>query len=78
MEPKFAYAWLHAHFAFYLIFSKMLLWNSLTSILAWRCSTSSSSKTNLLKPLTGLGPLGQKITSIADHGPLSKSKVIFG
>ena len=29
MEPNFAHAWLHAHFAFYLIFSKMFLWNSI-------------------------------------------------
>ena len=46
----------------------------LTSIIVLRCSTSSSSKTNLLKPLTNviLDPLGQKSTSITDHGP-SKS-----
>ena len=37
---------------------------------------SSSSKTNLLKPLTNviLGRLGQKITGITDHGPLRKSR----
>ena len=52
----------------------------LTSIIALWCSTSSSSKTNLLKPLTNVifGPIGQKTTSITDHGPLSKSRSIFG
>ena len=29
MEPSYAHAWLHAHFASYLIFSKMFLWNEL-------------------------------------------------
>ena len=29
MEPNFAHAWLHVHFAFYPIFCKMFLWNGL-------------------------------------------------
>ena len=29
MEPNFVHAWLHAQFVFYLIFSKMFLWNSI-------------------------------------------------
>ena len=29
MEPNFAHACHYGHFAFYLIFSKMLLWNSI-------------------------------------------------
>ena len=43
----------------------------LTSIIVLSCSTSSSSKTNLLKPLAVLSPpvlVGQKITRITDNG----------
>ena len=70
MEPNFAHVWHHGHFPFCLIFSKMFLWNSIKSIIVLSSSTSSSSKTNLLKPLAILSPLvlfGRKITNITDN-----------
>ena len=69
---NFAHAWLHAHFAFsdFQYYVPIMITCGTQLIYAWiivlRCSTSSSSKTNLLvKPLTNviLGPLVSKIPS---------------